>query len=70
MSSRDYLLPGDVYTIDPEGNLIPVEITSTPLSAPLYNLAGDPLNLRGGARISDVVGGSGGYAVEVAVHDR
>jgi hypothetical protein len=36
---------GDVYTIDPDGNLIPVEITSTPLSAPLYNLAGDPLNL-------------------------
>ena len=39
---------GDVYTIDQEGDLIPVEITSTPLSAPLYNLAGDPLNLTWG----------------------
>jgi len=39
---------GDVYTLDPEGNLIPVAITSTPASAPLYNLAGDPLNLTWG----------------------
>ena len=36
---------GDVYTVDQRGDLIPVSITSTALSAPLYNLAGDPLNL-------------------------
>jgi hypothetical protein len=36
---------GDVYTIDSEGNLIPVSITLTPASAPLYNVAGDPMNL-------------------------
>jgi hypothetical protein len=39
---------GDVYVLDPEGNLIPVSIASTPLSAPLYNLAGDPMNLTWG----------------------
>jgi hypothetical protein len=39
---------GDVYTVDSEDNLIPVTITSTPLSAPLYNVAGDPLNLTWG----------------------
>jgi hypothetical protein len=39
---------GDVYAVDPEGNLIPVALTTTPLSAPLYNLAGDPLNLTWG----------------------
>jgi len=36
---------GDVHTVDQRGDLIPVSITSTALSAPLYNLAGDPLNL-------------------------
>jgi len=39
---------GDVDTLDPEGNLIPVSITSTPASAPLYNFAGDPMNLTWG----------------------
>jgi hypothetical protein len=38
----------DVYTVDQDGNLIPVSVTSTPLAAPLYNLAGDPLNLTWG----------------------
>lgn len=36
---------GDVYTIDSEGNLIPVSLTFTAASAPLYNVAGDPMNL-------------------------
>ena len=35
----------DVYTVDQEGNLIPVTLTTTSPSAHLYNLAGDPLNL-------------------------
>jgi hypothetical protein len=39
---------GDVYSLGSEGNLIPVSITSTPLSAPLYNVAGDPMNLTWG----------------------
>jgi hypothetical protein len=39
---------GDVYTLGSEGNLIPVSIASTPLSAPLYNLAGDPMKLTWG----------------------
>jgi hypothetical protein len=39
---------GDVYVLDPDGNLIPVLITSTSLSAPLYNEAGDPLNVTWG----------------------
>jgi len=38
---------GDVYTVDQDGNLIPVAI-STSLSAPLYNEAGDPLNFTWG----------------------
>jgi hypothetical protein len=36
---------GDVFTISSAGNLIPVSLSSTPASAPLFNLAGDPLNL-------------------------
>jgi len=40
--------PGDVYTVGQEGNLIPVDLTSTPASAPLYNLAGDPLSVTWG----------------------
>lgn len=39
---------GDVYVLDSEGNLIPVSITLTPLSAALYNGAGDPMNLTWG----------------------
>jgi hypothetical protein len=39
---------GDVYTLDPEGNLISVNPTLTPASAPLYNVAGDPMNLTWG----------------------
>jgi hypothetical protein len=41
------LLPftGDVFTISSLGNLIPVSLSSTAASAPLFNLAGDPLNL-------------------------
>jgi len=39
---------GDVYALDQYGNLIPVLITSTSLSAPLYNEAGDPLNVTWG----------------------
>jgi len=38
----------DVYTVDQDGNLIPVQLTTTPLSAPLYNVAGDPLNVTWG----------------------
>jgi len=38
---------GDVFTVDQEGNLIAVGF-ETPTSAPLYNLAGDPLNLTWG----------------------
>ena len=37
----------DVYTLDQAGNLIPVLI-STSLTAPLYNGAGDPLNVTWG----------------------
>jgi hypothetical protein len=39
---------GDVDTIGSDGNLIPVSITETPASAPLYNFAGDPLNVTWG----------------------
>jgi hypothetical protein len=35
----------DIYTISSEGNLIPISIDQTPASAPLYNLAGDSMNL-------------------------
>ena len=41
-------LPGDVYTISANGTLIPILPLSTPLSAPLYNLAGNALNLTWG----------------------
>jgi hypothetical protein len=40
---------GDAYTLDPQGNLIPVSSTLTPTSAPLYNRAGDPMNLTWGS---------------------
>jgi hypothetical protein len=43
---------GDIYTVDQEGSLIPVNISSTALPAPLYNLAGDPLDLTWGQWIS------------------
>jgi len=39
---------GDVYALDQYGNLVPVLITSTSLSAALYNEAGDPLNVTWG----------------------
>jgi hypothetical protein len=39
---------GDVYSLGSEGNLIPVSLPATPLSAPLYNVAGDPMNLTWG----------------------
>jgi hypothetical protein len=38
----------DVYTLDSQGNLIPVSNTLTPTSAPLYNEAGDLMNLTWG----------------------
>ena len=40
--------PGDVYTASSNGTLIPVLPDSTPASAPLYNLAGNALNLTWG----------------------
>ena len=40
--------PGDVYTLNYQGALVPVDPTSTPASAPLYNLAGNALNLTWG----------------------
>ncbi|MGO9958240.1 MAG: hypothetical protein ACLP50_20120 [Solirubrobacteraceae bacterium] len=40
--------PGDVYVLNDQGALIPVDPTSTPQSAPLYNLAGDAMNLTWG----------------------
>jgi hypothetical protein len=44
------LLPfaGDVFTIGSNGSLIPVDPSMTPTSAPLFNLAGSPLNLTWG----------------------
>jgi hypothetical protein len=39
---------GDVYTPSSNGTLIPVLPDSTPLSAPLFNLAGNPLNVTWG----------------------
>jgi hypothetical protein len=41
-------LPGDVYTISANGTLIPILPLSTSLSAPLFNLAGNALNLTWG----------------------
>lgn len=40
--------PGDVYVLNYQGALIPVDPTSTPASAQLYNLAGNALNLTWG----------------------
>jgi hypothetical protein len=40
--------PGDVYTLDSQGILIPVDPSLTPASAPLYNLGGTALNLTWG----------------------
>ena len=40
--------PGDVYTLGSNGILIPVDPSITPLSAPLFNLGGQPLNLTWG----------------------
>jgi hypothetical protein len=44
------LLPfaGDVYTFSSNGTLMPISPVSTPASAPLDNLAGNPLNLTWG----------------------
>jgi hypothetical protein len=39
---------GDVFTIGSNGTLIAVDPSSTQLSAPLFNLAGEPLNLTWG----------------------
>src|SRR5215469_6688196 len=39
---------GDVFTIGSNGSLIPVDPSFTPASAPLFNLAGSPLNLTWG----------------------
>jgi hypothetical protein len=39
---------GDVYTVSANGTLITVDPTSTSLSAPLFNLAGDSLNVTWG----------------------
>jgi hypothetical protein len=39
---------GDVYTISTNGTLISVDPSSTPASAPLFNLAGEALNLTWG----------------------
>jgi hypothetical protein len=41
-------LAGDVYTLGSNGSLIAVDPSSTPASAPLFNLAGSPLNLTWG----------------------
>lgn len=41
-------LPADVYTISANGTLIPILPLSTPLSAHLFNLAGNALNLTWG----------------------
>ncbi len=38
-------LPADVFTLSANGTLIPMLPLSTPLSAPLFNLAGNALNL-------------------------
>jgi hypothetical protein len=40
--------PGDVYTLNDQGALIPADPTSTAASAALYSLAGNPLNLTWG----------------------
>lgn len=40
--------PGDVYVLNSEGALIPVDPSSTPASAPLFNLAGDAMNVTWG----------------------
>jgi hypothetical protein len=40
--------PDDVYTLNYQGALVPIDPTSTPASAPLYNLAGNALNLTWG----------------------
>jgi hypothetical protein len=40
--------PGDVYTVGSNGSLIAVDPRQTPASAPLFNLAGEPLNLTWG----------------------
>jgi hypothetical protein len=45
---RDHPAPVDVHTISANGTLIPILPLSTPLSAPLYNLAGNALNLTSG----------------------
>jgi hypothetical protein len=39
---------GDVFQSSANGTLIPVDLASTPASAPLYNLAGNALNLTWG----------------------
>jgi hypothetical protein len=39
---------GDVFTFSSSGTLMPVEPASTPASAPLYNKAGNPLNVTWG----------------------
>jgi hypothetical protein len=39
---------GDVSTIGTNGSLIPVDPSLTPLSAPLFNLGGQPMNLTWG----------------------
>ena len=40
--------PGDVYTLGSNGSLIAVDPSTTPASAPLFNLGGQPLNLTWG----------------------
>lgn len=40
--------PGDVYVLNFEGALIPVDPSSTPTSAPLFNLAGNSMNVTWG----------------------
>lgn len=40
--------PDDVYTLNYQGALVPIDPTSTPASAALYNLAGNALNLTWG----------------------
>jgi hypothetical protein len=40
--------PGDVYTLGQQGIVIPVDPSSTPASAPLFNLGGQALNLTWG----------------------
>jgi hypothetical protein len=41
-------LPADVFTLSANGTLIPILPLSTPLSAPLFNLAGNALNVTWG----------------------